>query len=115
MHLGFWRSSPPLVSCANTAALKRAGITRDTVSPDPTLEIERDANGDPTGLKAKTRIYSAVKNYRQPMVGRINGQGVLYQLRCIGANDDSPKGSALLIRDGKTDHECAKKLRKKAR
>jgi predicted amidohydrolase YtcJ len=47
---GFWRSTPPLVSCANTAALKRAGITRETVSPDPTLQIERDQNGDQTGV-----------------------------------------------------------------
>ena len=47
---GFWRSTPPLVSCANTTALKRAGITRDTVSPDPELKIERDQNGDPTGV-----------------------------------------------------------------
>src|SRR5215471_5072344 len=34
---GYWRSSPPLVSCANSAALKRAGITRDTVSPTEAL------------------------------------------------------------------------------
>ena len=37
-------------SCANTQALKRAGITRDTVSPVATLTIEKDANGDPTGV-----------------------------------------------------------------
>jgi predicted amidohydrolase YtcJ len=47
---GFWRSTPPLVSCANTEALKRAGITRETVSPVDVLEIEKDANGDPTGM-----------------------------------------------------------------
>lgn len=47
---GFWRGALPLVSCANTAALKRAGITRDTVSPVETLAIVRDANGDPTGV-----------------------------------------------------------------
>ncbi len=47
---GFWRHSPPLVSCANTEALKRAGITRDTVSPVSTLKIEKGANGDPTGV-----------------------------------------------------------------
>lgn len=47
---GFWRHSPPLVACANTEALKRAGITRDTVSPIPELTIERDTNGDPTGV-----------------------------------------------------------------
>src|SRR6266852_5432669 len=47
---GFWRHSPPLVSCANTEALKRAAITRDTVSPVKSLVIEKDANGDPTGV-----------------------------------------------------------------
>jgi predicted amidohydrolase YtcJ len=47
---GFWRSTPPLVSCANTEALKRAGITRATVSPVDALTIEKDANGDPTGV-----------------------------------------------------------------
>lgn len=47
---GYWRGTFPLVSCANTLALKRAGITRDTVSPVDTLTIEKDANGDPTGV-----------------------------------------------------------------
>ena len=47
---GFWRSTPPLVACANTEALKRAGITRDTVSPLPELKIQKDSNGDPTGV-----------------------------------------------------------------
>jgi len=47
---GFWRHTPPLVSCANTQALQRAGITRDTVSPVDGLKIEKDANGDPTGV-----------------------------------------------------------------
>jgi predicted amidohydrolase YtcJ len=47
---GFWRSEPPLVACANTEALRRAGITRDTVSPVAALTIEKDAHGDPTGV-----------------------------------------------------------------
>ncbi len=47
---GYWRGSPPLVSCANTEALRRAGIDRDTVAPLDTLTIERDANGDPSGV-----------------------------------------------------------------
>jgi predicted amidohydrolase YtcJ len=47
---GFWRGTMPLTSCANTEALKRAGITRDTASPSPTLTIEKDGNGDPTGV-----------------------------------------------------------------
>ncbi len=40
---GFWRGTFPIVSCANTEALKRAGITRDTASPSPTLAIQKDS------------------------------------------------------------------------
>ena len=40
---GFWRHTLPLVSCANSLALQRAGITRDTVSPVDTLIIDRDS------------------------------------------------------------------------
>jgi len=47
---GFWRGTPPLVACANTLALQRVGITRDTVSPLPELKIEKDTRGDPTGV-----------------------------------------------------------------
>ena len=47
---GFWRGTLPLVSCANTEALRLAGVTRDTASPVPSLTIEKDANGDPTGV-----------------------------------------------------------------
>jgi predicted amidohydrolase YtcJ len=47
---GFWRHSLPLVSIANTEALRRAGITRDTVSPVASLTIERKGAGEPTGV-----------------------------------------------------------------
>jgi predicted amidohydrolase YtcJ len=47
---GYWRGTFPLVSCANTEALRRAGVTRDTISPVDTVKIEKDANGDPTGV-----------------------------------------------------------------
>src|SRR5262249_5538660 len=47
---GYWRGTFPLVSCANTQALARAGITRDTVAPVATVSIEKDGNGDPTGV-----------------------------------------------------------------
>jgi predicted amidohydrolase YtcJ len=47
---GFWRHSLPLVACANTEALRRAGITRDTVSPVQSLEIVKDVAGEPTGV-----------------------------------------------------------------
>lgn len=47
---GYWRGTLPIVSCANTAALKCAGITRNTVSPVASLEIDKDPSGDPTGV-----------------------------------------------------------------
>jgi predicted amidohydrolase YtcJ len=47
---GYWRGTFPLVSIANTEALKRAGITRDTTAPVDTLTIEKDERGDPTGV-----------------------------------------------------------------
>lgn len=47
---GFWRGTLPLVSVANTEALKRAGISRDTASPVASLTIQKDGNGDPTGV-----------------------------------------------------------------
>jgi len=47
---GHWRNTLPLVSIANTRALERAGIGRDTAPPAPSVEIERDAAGEPTGV-----------------------------------------------------------------
>jgi len=46
---GYWPGTLPTVSVANGAALRLAGITRDTVSPSPKLVIERDTQGEPTG------------------------------------------------------------------
>ena len=48
---GHWRNSLPLVSIANSAALRLAGITRDTLAPSPEIQIDRDmASGEPNGV-----------------------------------------------------------------
>ncbi len=47
---GHWRGTFPVVSVANSAALDAAGITRDTASPIAAVEIEKDADGEPTGV-----------------------------------------------------------------
>src|ERR1700730_10626751 len=47
---GHWRNTLPLVSIANSRALARAGIDRDTRPPAPSLELQRDARGEPTGV-----------------------------------------------------------------
>ena len=43
---GHWRNSLPLVSIANSNALERAGIDRDTVPPAPSIQIDREVDGD---------------------------------------------------------------------
>jgi predicted amidohydrolase YtcJ len=64
---GFWRHTMPLVSCANSEALRRAGITRHTVPPVDTLTIEKDANGDPTGvfIEAEMQPIAELTWFRQ--------------------------------------------------
>ena len=48
---GYWRESLPLVSIANSQALRLAGIDRDTIAPSPSVEIDRDGStGEPTGI-----------------------------------------------------------------
>jgi predicted amidohydrolase YtcJ len=45
---GYW-NRPPVYSIANSRALARAGVTRDT-EPPPGVEIVKDAAGEPTGV-----------------------------------------------------------------
>jgi predicted amidohydrolase YtcJ len=45
---GYW-NRPPVYSVANSRALARAGVTRDT-APPPGVEIVKDAAGEPTGV-----------------------------------------------------------------
>jgi predicted amidohydrolase YtcJ len=47
---GYWRHTLPLVSIANSEALRLAGITRETVPPWDGIEIARDSTGEPTGI-----------------------------------------------------------------
>ncbi len=55
---GFWNYRMPLVSCANSEALRRAGITRDTVPPIDLIRIDKDADGEPTGIIYEQTIQS---------------------------------------------------------
>jgi len=47
---GYWRHTMPLVSIANTKALELAGIDSETPPPSPLVTIEKDENGQPTGV-----------------------------------------------------------------
>jgi predicted amidohydrolase YtcJ len=56
---GYW-NRPPVHSIANSAALARAGIARDT-APPPGVEIARDAAGEPTGLFVEHNLVQVME------------------------------------------------------
>ena len=60
---GIWTpwNVPPSVSIANTAALRLAGIDRHTESPDSSVTIEKDSEGEPTGVFIDTGRYPSVE------------------------------------------------------
>jgi len=47
---GYWRHTLPLVSIANSEALRLAGVTRQTTPPWDGIQIEHDSAGEPTGV-----------------------------------------------------------------
>jgi len=56
---GYW-NRPPVHSVANSRALARAGVTRDTVPP-PGVEIAKDAAGEPTGLFIERNLIQTLE------------------------------------------------------
>ena len=60
---GIWTpwNVPPSVSIANSLALRLAGIDRDTESPDSSVTIEKDQDGEPTGVFVDTGRYPSVE------------------------------------------------------
>lgn len=69
---GHWRNTLPIVSIASTRALERAGITRDTKPPAPTIEIERDARGEPTGVLIERTYKPLVEHTLMRMAPRFS-------------------------------------------
>lgn len=56
---GYW-NRPPVYSVANSAALARAGITRETVPPRG-VEILKDAAGEPTGVFVEHNLIQVLE------------------------------------------------------
>ena len=76
---GIWTpwNVPPSVSIANTEALRLADIDRHTESPDSSVTIEKDSEGEPTGVFIDTGRYPSVEFTLMRVVPRFNmGQRV---------------------------------------
>lgn len=56
---GYW-NRPPVYSVANSAALARAGITRDTTPPRG-IEILKDGAGEPTGVLVEHNLIQVME------------------------------------------------------
>ena len=71
---GIWTpwNVPPSVSIANTAALRLAGIDRNTESPDSSVTIEKDTDGEPTGVFIDTGRYPSVEFTLMQVVPRFS-------------------------------------------
>jgi predicted amidohydrolase YtcJ len=78
---GFW-NKPPILSAANSYALKLAGITSSTPSPHPQITIMKDANGDPTGVFSESASVPAMEFSLMKMVPRFT-----HEMRVKGVKD----------------------------
>jgi predicted amidohydrolase YtcJ len=65
---GYWRHTMPLVSIANTRALELAGIGSDTPPPSPLVQIEKDEQGNPTGVFLENTLMPIMEleYFREP-------------------------------------------------
>ena len=71
---GIWTpwNVPPSVSVANSLALRLAGIDRNTQSPDSSVTIEKDQDGEPTGIFVDTGRYPSVEFTLMDLVPRFS-------------------------------------------
>ncbi|MGH7305819.1 MAG: amidohydrolase [Candidatus Rokuibacteriota bacterium] len=78
---GYWRHTLPLVSIANSEALRFAGITRDTVPPWDGISIERDSGGEPTGVFVEQTYIPVVELSLMAAAPRFTHQDRAHGLR----------------------------------
>jgi hypothetical protein len=86
---GYWRHTLPLVSIANSEALRLAGITRETVPPWDGIKIERDSTGEPTGVFLEQTYIPVVELSLMAVVPRFTqedrAQGLRESMRIYNA------------------------------
>src|SRR5947208_9788275 len=86
---GYWRHTLPLVSIANSEALRLAGIMRETVPPWDGIQIERDSTGEPTGIFVEQTYIPVVELSLMAAAPRFThedrGRGLLESMRIYNA------------------------------
>jgi hypothetical protein len=88
---------------ANTAALKLAGITRDT--PDPKDgEIQRNEDGAPTGILIEAAMELVEKAIPEPTVSEVrraleHAQQTLWALGVTGIHDFDPRSCFMALQE----------------
>ena len=79
---GHWRNTLPLVSIANTKTLEIAGITRDTIPPAATIQIDKDhATGEPTGVLHEFNYKPLVEHTLMSVIPRFTLEDRIAGLR----------------------------------
>ncbi|MBT5187611.1 MAG: amidohydrolase [Kordiimonadaceae bacterium] len=70
----YWTGVAPIISIANSAALKLAGINKDTKVPHPGMTIQRDENGEATGIFEENGPIGSVEHSLMKVVPRFTHQ-----------------------------------------
>ena len=73
------------VAVANSLALKLAYVTKDTPNPSG-AEIERDANGEPTGMLKESAAMALVRSKIPPLTPERRRQGIELALADVAKN-----------------------------
>jgi predicted amidohydrolase YtcJ len=78
---GYWRHTLPLVSIANSEALRLAGVTRQTMPPWDGIQIDRDSAGEPTGIFIEQTFIPVVELSLMAAAPRFTHQDRAHALR----------------------------------
>ncbi|MBT6036869.1 MAG: amidohydrolase [Kordiimonadaceae bacterium] len=68
----YWTGIEPIISIANSAALKLAGITKDTAAPHPGMTIAKDENGEPNGIFEENGPIASLEHSLMKVVPRFS-------------------------------------------
>lgn len=77
----YWTGIEPIISIANSAALKLADITADTAAPHPGMRILKDESGEPNGIFEENGPIGSLEHSLMKVVPRFSHQDRVNALR----------------------------------